>query len=59
MTCTCIQRACISSGGQGPVLGHLKDKPFDVLVDPIGEESEDQSYTVLGPVGTYAHICKE
>jgi hypothetical protein len=47
------------SGGQGLVLGHLKDKPFDVLVDPIGEESEDQSYTVLGLVGTYAHIYKE
>ena len=36
-----------------------KDKPFDVIVDPIGGEVEKKSYTVLAPGGTYAHIYNE
>ena len=49
--------ACISSDGQGLRLGHLK--PFDMIVDAIGEEIEEKSYTVLALLGTYAHIYKE
>ncbi|CAK0787537.1 hypothetical protein CVIRNUC_010757 [Coccomyxa viridis] len=36
-----------------------KDQPFDVIVDPIGGEVENKSYTVLAPGGTYAHIYNE
>ncbi|CAL5224697.1 g7424 [Coccomyxa viridis] len=36
-----------------------KDKPFDVIVDPIGGEVEKRCYTVLAPGGTYAHIFNE
>ena len=49
MTCTRVNMACIPSGAQGFVFVHLKDKPFDVIVDPIGGEVEKKSCTVLGP----------
>ncbi|BDA49569.1 NADPH-dependent alkenal/one oxidoreductase, chloroplastic [Coccomyxa sp. Obi] len=33
-----------------------KDKPFDLVIDPIGGVVEDKSYTVLTEHGTYTHI---
>ena len=59
MTCTRVNMACIPSGGQGLVFVHLKDKPFNVIVDPISEEVEKKSCTLLAPGGTHAHIYKE
>lgn len=51
MTCTRVNMACIPFGGQGFVFVHQKDKPFDVIVDSIGEEVEKKRCTVLGPEG--------
>ncbi|BDA49570.1 Reticulon-4-interacting protein 1, mitochondrial [Coccomyxa sp. Obi] len=33
-----------------------KDKPFDLVIDSVGGDVEDRSYTVLKPTGTYMHI---
>ncbi|KAK9904692.1 hypothetical protein WJX75_000655 [Coccomyxa subellipsoidea] len=33
-----------------------KDKPFDLVIDSLGGDVEDRSYTVLTENGTYMHI---
>ncbi|EIE19171.1 putative zinc-binding dehydrogenase [Coccomyxa subellipsoidea C-169] len=33
-----------------------KDKPFDLVIDAVGGDVEDRSYTVLTETGTYLHI---
>ena len=32
------------------------DAPFDVIIDPVGGETEEKSYGILAPNGRYSHI---
>ena len=32
------------------------DAPFDLVIDPVGGDTELKSYAVLGPNGTHSHI---
>ena len=32
------------------------DAPFDVIIDPVGGDTELKSYAILGPKGVHSHI---